>query len=154
MKKELTSREKLFCAFFNAGRNGAEAAAKSGFRFPSKAAAKLLQRKDVLKELERLQKMRQSVSDDVIGGYRRLAFGCSADAIGLLFDEEITREKLDGMDLFNISEIKRQKGGALEIRFFDRLKAIDRLNELESAKPAERNELLEALSNGARALGK
>ena len=34
------------------------------------------------------------------------------------------------LDLFNVSEIKRPKGGGLEIKFFDRLKALEHLEQL------------------------
>lgn len=37
---------------------------------------------------------------------------------------------LPQLDLFNISEIKRQKSGAVEIKFFDRIKALEKLGEI------------------------
>lgn len=61
-------------------------------------------------------------------GLRRLAFGEIRDAVSLLFEsEDSIVEKLPRLDLFNVSEIKRVKGGGMEIKFFDRLKALDRL---------------------------
>ncbi len=41
-------------------------------------------------------------------------------------------EKLPTLDLFNISEIKRVKGGGMEIKFFDRLKALEKLGQVIS----------------------
>ena len=35
-------------------------------------------------------------------------------------------------DLFNVSEIKRVKGGGVEIKFFDRQKALEKLEELDA----------------------
>ena len=36
------------------------------------------------------------------------------------------------MDLFNISEIKKPKDGAMEIKFFDRIKALEKLEQIDS----------------------
>lgn len=64
----------------------------------------------------------------VTEGLRQLAFGNVNDAVRLAFAEEMpTAEMLAGMNLFNVSEIKRDKGGGVEVRFFDRLKALERL---------------------------
>ena len=60
----------------------------------------------------------------------RLAFGCVSDAIKLLYCEDTEKESIEQMDLFNISEIKRKKGGDIEIKFFDRLKALEKLQQL------------------------
>ena len=38
---------------------------------------------------------------------------------------------LETMDLYMISEIKRPKEGALEIKFFDRLKALEKICEVQ-----------------------
>lgn len=67
---------------------------------------------------------------EALAGLRRLAFGRINDALALLSDEagEIAADRLD---LFNVSEIKRLKGGGVEIKFFDRLEALERLAELE-----------------------
>lgn len=68
---------------------------------------------------------------EVSEGLRRLAFGEIKDAVYLLFENEDTALKsLPSLDLFNVSEIKRVKGGGMEIKFFDRLKALDKLAEL------------------------
>lgn len=87
-------------------------------------------------------------------GYKRLAFGSAADALKLIFREEPpTDEEIEQMDLFNISEIKKPKGGGLEIKFFDRLKPLERLSEM-TANEGENSALpfYEALNNGAKAL--
>lgn len=67
---------------------------------------------------------------DVCEGLRRLAFGDVQDAITLLFEsDENILNLLPELDLYNVSEIKRAKGGGMEIKFFDRLKALERLND-------------------------
>ena len=63
-------------------------------------------------------------------GLRRLAFGRNNDAAALAFAETVTPEMIEQADLFGVSEIKAGKG-TLEIKFFDRLKALDLLREAE-----------------------
>lgn len=70
----------------------------------------------------------------MIDGLGRLAFGNIQDAITLLFEtEDSILSALPYLDLFNVSEIKRQKGGGMEIKFFDRLKAFEKLREMMDA---------------------
>lgn len=72
---------------------------------------------------------------DISDGLRRLAFGDIADAVSLLFlDDEEALRRLPGLELFNVSEIKKAKGGGMEIKFADRLKALERLSEVLSEK--------------------
>ena len=153
MKKGLSDKEKLFCAYFSWCRDGREAAAKSGYAAPKRAGAKLLSRSDIQTRIAELDKSAEISFADVLSGYRRLAFGCSADAISLLFDEDITKEKLESMDLYNIAEIKRVKDGVIQVKFFDRIKAMDKLGSYTQAKPEEKiNELYDAIREGAEAL--
>ena len=63
-------------------------------------------------------------------GLRRLAFGRINDAARLAFAEDITPEMLENADLSNVQEIKIGKG-TVEIKFVDRLKALDMLGSLE-----------------------
>lgn len=75
---------------------------------------------------------------DVIEGLRHLAFGDIQDTITLLLqDEESILKALPGLDLFNVSEIKRPKGGGMEIKFFDRLKALEKLGEAVSGDSSQ-----------------
>ena len=66
-------------------------------------------------------------------GLERLAFGRTNDAAELVFAEEITPHKIRQADLFNVSEIKKVKGGGVEIKFFDRLKALEKLSEISQS---------------------
>lgn len=75
-----------------------------------------------------MSRRKKLTQKEVCEGLRRLAFGEIQDAVSLLFEsEENVLLKLDKLDLFNVSEIKRVKGGGMEIKFFDRLKALDKL---------------------------
>ena len=81
------------------------------------------------------RRKKKSIRQEYTEGLRRLAFGEIQDAVRLLYaPEEQILPALGEMDLFNISEIKRPKGGGMEIKFFDRLKALEKLQALEAAE--------------------
>ena len=121
--------------------------------FPEKTALKLLRRKDITEEIARIDKQREATQKDIAIGYQRLAFGCISDAVRLLFSDEVSPEEIEKMDLFNISEIKRKKGGDIEIKFFDRLRALEKLQDIWSTKrDDEESSLYSAIEKGARAL--
>lgn len=151
--KTLSSKERLFCTYYSLSRNGKESAVKSGYVFPEKNAARLLKKDEIQKEIKRNDEMRRADENDIISGYYRLAFGCFADAVSLLFSEEISNEKIQQLDLFNISEIKRKKNGEMEIKFFDRLKALEKLENLSTDKNGTAAlSLFSAIEKGASAL--
>ena len=153
MKKEITSKEKLFCTYYSLNCNGREAAAKSGYLFPEKTALRLLKRKEIRDFIDELDKQRRSDRKDIAQGYVRLAFGCVSDAIKLLYSDDSEKEKIEEMDLFNISEIKRKKGGDIEIKFFDRIKALEKLQQLCDEKDiASGSSLYSAIATSATAL--
>ena len=81
-------------------------------------------------------------------GYQRLAFGSAADAVSLVYEQEPDRERLEKMDLFLISEIKRPKDGAMEIKLFDRVKALEKLENLSAANGAA-DSLFDAIGRSA-----
>ena len=58
--------------------------------------------------------------------------------------------ELKKMDLFCVSEIKRPKDGSMEIKFFDRMKALEKLSEGESGDGAA--SFYEAICRSAQAL--
>lgn len=153
IEKEITSKEKLFCTYYSLNCNGREAAAKSGYLFPEKSALRLLKRKEIKDFIEELDKQRRANKKDIAQGYVRLAFGCVSDAIKLLYCEEAEKDNIEQMDLFNISEIKRKKGGDIEIKFFDRLKALEKLQQLCDEKDAfSGTSLYSAIAKSAEAL--
>ena len=113
---------------------------------------RLLRRKEIQSEIERIDKKRKKSEADISAGYFRLAFGCVSDAVKLIFSEDITEEKIDELDLFNISEIKRKKGGDVEIKFFDRIKALERLSEMSESDSSGEASVFDAIRKGASAL--
>ena len=73
-----------------------------------------------------------------------------SDAVSLLFLDSPTKEQLQKMDLLLVSEIKKPKDGALEIKFFDRFKALEKLTQENDSKSESGNSLYEALRLGAQ----
>ena len=66
--------------------------------------------------------------EEVIDGYRKLAFGMNRDALRLIFREDLpSPAMLARADIFNVSTIKRDKTGAVEIKFYDRCDALEHL---------------------------
>ena len=65
--------------------------------------------------------------------------------------ENPSREQLEHMDLFLVSEIKRPKDGSMEIKFFDRLKALEKLTD-DSEKEAKETPSNDGIAKGAEAL--
>ena len=70
----------------------------------------------------------ERLRQDVIEGYRRLAFGTSRDTLRLIFSgDAFSRTTLEKLDVFNVSAIKRDKNGTVEIKFYDRCAALEHL---------------------------
>lgn len=135
----LTTKQKLFCYYYLKLGNIKESAILAGY---SKLTAlyegtKILTSQGGNDYILRLSgKSRCDGADLVSRGLERLAFGSVNDAVSLLFcdDESLN---IDTLDLFNVSEIKRQKGGTVEIKFFDRLKALDALRDIGEHNDSE-----------------
>ena len=124
-----------------------EAAKKAGFP-PGSALAEGLK----LLESKKVRRILKTASAGGLGsvqalaGLRRLAFGRINDALKLLSDDE--PQDVASLDLFNVSEIKRVKGGGMEIKFFDRLEALKRL--LEITRSDSENESADRLFSALR----
>ena len=128
--KKLKPRERLFCSCFVCT-GDAELAEK------------------ILNEIRRLISLRKNTLSKLASvGYRRLAFGGISDALRLLYMERPTDEELKSMDLFMVSEIKKPKDGMLEIKFFDRLKALEKLENKNEETP-EASWLFDAIGKQA-----
>lgn len=131
-KKQLDAKSKLFCYYYAVLGNCKEAGIKAGY--PSLLAERkglaLLSKPEVLDEIDRISAERR-LSSQAKNGLLRLAFGSVSDAVKLIqCEDDFKTLDLNSLDLFNISEIKKAKGGGFEIKFFDRFKALDKLCEL------------------------
>ena len=140
-KEPISPKEENFCRFFVASREPRASAARAGYSVHPERTAKL--------ENERDAKLAE-----VTEGYRRLAFGSVADAVKLILSDELPDgSEIEKLDLTMVSDIKCPKSGGIEVKFFDRLKALDRLCELSNAASAgENSDFLSALDRSARAL--
>lgn len=152
--KSLNDMQKLFCCNYVKLGNVGEAAVKAGFS-PETAlmdGMECLENKACRRLISRLKKSCYSGSAEIISGLERLAFGSCNDAVYLVFSEELPPPQvISKLDLFNVSEIKRVKGGGVEVKLFDRQKALEKmldfLNCSDNANGAE--SLLAALTSSA-----
>ena len=147
--KKLTKKEKAFCRGFLERGSIAEAESFAGM---SKGGSELICRDDILEEIERLSQLQnKSLKQLARSGLKRLAMGNIADAVSLISMKDYDSETLKNMDLFMVSEIKRSEKGQIEIKFFDRFKALEKLNDdcesLENNTP-----FYDALMMGAETL--
>lgn len=108
-------------------------------------------RAEISDEIERLARRREkSLANMAFVGYQRLAFGDISDAVSLLYMENPTTRELSKMDLFSVSEIKRPKDGSMEIKFFDRLKALEKLESRVERESGVKS-LFDAIDRSAKA---
>lgn len=128
--------KKLFLYYFMKLRNVREAAISSGIP-EDKAFAEGMK---ILRSAYSRNNMRKLNTQDYINqgqikaGLERLAFGSINDVVKLaFFDEPMTDKQISSLDLFNVSEIKRVKGGGIEIKLFDRQKALEKLWEIDNS---------------------
>jgi hypothetical protein len=87
----------------------------------------------------------------VKSGLEKIAFGRVNDAVRLLFGEEPEPKELERMDFNNIAEIRRLKDGGLELKFYDRMKALECLKSL-SENGAGQSPLCRALEQCAQTM--
>lgn len=122
--QNISKKKKKFCKSFLDTGSIYQAEVLSGV----KDGEKLICDSEIIEEIERLSKLQyQSLNILAKAGLKRLAMGSISDAVSLIYMDKPDREKLRDMDLFMISEIRRQKDGNMEIKFFDRFKALDKL---------------------------
>ena len=131
-----------------------QSAINAGYKTdPLKKAQLLLSKKDIADEIASIIKNRQKiVSHMALVGYEKLAFYDIADCISLLYMESPTKEQLKDMDMSCVSEIKKLKDGAMEIKFFDRNKALEKLRLFEENDKSTATGLVDALKKGAENL--
>lgn len=146
----LKQKRKAFCCNYVLLGNVEEAAVRAGFDRENA----LLDGVACLESAEckrLIAKLRNTLEDggNVISGLKRLAFGSCTDAVYLVFADELPPSSvISDLDLFNVSEIKRVKGGGVEVKLFDRQKALEKLFEFENSYSDRGNaeSLIEALT--------
>ena len=143
-----------FCRWYLALADPAEAARRAGCP-PDTAAADglaMLRLPACRSALRRLaEQSAVPLRQLVIAGLSRLAFAPANDAAKLVFsDDALSADDIAQLDLFHVCELKRVRGGGVEVRLFDRQKAMEKLLECAgySDEKGAANALLRALSGG------
>lgn len=149
-KDSFTKKETAFCYHYIKTNNAPEAARLAGYtKKPMETAIRLLSNSKISKKIEKLYSEKKiTLKHKATTGYERLAFGNISDSIKLLFCENISAKDLEKMDLFNIAEIRKPREGAMEIKFFDRLKALEKLEEIDANAKDEGSAFYKALEKG------
>ncbi len=150
--KKLTKRELDFCRIYVRLRNPKESAIRAGYEIlPEYRAISLLSKKEIRNKINELEKEVTADETLISAGLQRLAFGSVADAVKLMIStSENSSPNIDSLDLFNVSEIKYTCGKGMEIKFFDRLKALEKLSEIsQSGKESGALSFYEAIERSA-----
>lgn len=130
VEKALPEMQKKFCFELARTGNAVLAAKVAGYKKPGDKPAELLSKPEIADDVEQQAKLlRKIAAGTAYAGFERLAFGEVTDAVKLVFMENVRSSDIDGMDLMNIAEIKRGKDNSVEIKFFDRIKALEKLRE-------------------------
>ena len=96
--------------------------------------------------------MSETTADEIEAALRHLAFDSPADAVKLLLrSENLSDRKIKKLDLSLISGVKRSGNGITEIKFYDRLKALDCLSRFVSDDDNSQSSFLAALEKSAMA---
>lgn len=153
----LSKREKSFVRWYCATLNPREAAVKAGFyEEAEEKGLELLRKPRVSAEIKRgLELEQEAVRAKAVRGLCRAAFGSCADVVKLLCCEDVrllSEENIEGLDLFLISEIKRPRDGSLEIKLVDRLKAMERLLEVDEHAEDRAAPLYRVLAEAAQSV--
>ncbi len=112
----------------------------------------MLNSKSVKKMIKRFADDGLCAEEGVRIGLERLAFGAVNDVIEVVMSEEgVASHKIKTMNFFNVSEIKKVKGGGVEIKLFDRQKAMEKLLEIyeKNENSSSAQEFLSALKGAA-----
>ncbi|MBO6127067.1 MAG: terminase small subunit [Clostridia bacterium] len=154
IKKRLSNKEKAFCYYLVETGNPTEAFSISGMQTGKENIQELVTDENIREEIKKIYEIKKqnlAIKSEI--GYERLAFGEISDPIKLMFVKNYDENQIKNMNLFNISEIKRLKDGTIEIKFFDRMKALEKLYQIQINR--SENEVLpfySALENGIKNL--
>ena len=151
-ENKLTKKEIDFCHWYAKLQNPKEAAIKSGFSvLPEYRAMALLSKAHVRSKIKEFENENRVDQNLVSAGLSRLAFGSIADAVKLILSSNGDNPPSpEDLDLFNVSEIKYTNGKGMEIKFFDRLKALEQLSKFsESLENSSVLSFYEALERSA-----
>ena len=147
-KTKLTDKEKQFCYHVASHRNLREAASLVGYTSPIITGLKLMLKPTIKAYIQKLREAEDNAGE-VAAGLRSIAFGSIADPVKLATAKELSELNVDALDLHMVSELKFSKGGGVEIKFFDRIKALERLMDTGQSRE-NGNDLFSALESSVR----
>ena len=156
-RRTIQPQERCFCIWYAMLCNIQEAALHAGYSQEEalERGVLLLQRDDCRElihcVLETLS-LRSSAAQ-VMAGLERLAFGSCNDAVRLIFAaDSLQPAELAKLDLFCVTEVKRDKNGGVEVKFCDRQEPMEQiLSYANSAESRSQADSLLAALTGANA---
>lgn len=154
--EKLSPEERSFCVLYAELGDFAQAAACAGYRGKSglAKAALLLQDERAIQFIKRRYGQKPDDRFHLLAGLKRLALGVPcADVQQLLDRENGEKTSFPLSDLFGVSELKYD-GNRLEVKFYDRLRALELLHEILTQQGGEEKSrsFYDALEQGAAAL--
>lgn len=151
--KKLTKRQRRFLCRVAEGKGIAEAAISCGFSAENafESGMKIFGSPEAAAYLEEVRAAKGNCGDSVERGLEKLVCGKINDAVILAHSvpEELTEADVRKLDLYNVSEMKFGKG-VCEIKFADRIKAAEKLNEIRAGRAADNaaQSFLDAIGTG------
>ncbi|MEG1682199.1 MAG: terminase small subunit [Oscillospiraceae bacterium] len=135
-------QKKAFCAAYLRTMNPERAAAEAGF--PDGTA--LLEDGSVRKLLSKMRETRQGeiCREDAIRRLCELAFGRANDGARLALREA---GNVEGLDLAAVAELKTKSDGSVEIKFIDRVRALEVLCGLLGENGGQALDFFQALED-------
>lgn len=122
---ERKSDERAFCRAYLGSMDAQRAARSTG----AEDGFALLRKKSVREALTRMRQSGGPCREDVLRRLGEIAFARANDAVKLALGAELTAREIDALELGALAEFKRGSGGAVEVKFFDRVKALELLCE-------------------------
>lgn len=149
----LSQKQRLFCVHYANSADIEKSALNAGYtKKPLQKGEQILSKPEAAAEIASIINTRENAIKQIARlGFERLAFSSVSDAVSLLFMENVSRETLSKMDLIMVSEIKKLKDGAMEIKFFDRIKALQNISDCEKDQDFG-NSLIDAINLGAKTI--
>ncbi len=146
-------KDRLFCHYYCTYQNEKEAAKKANIL--EKKAFKLLNKPEIQQEIKKIKTQidNNQLMHLATTALKRLIFCNPNDTLILAIkNDQLSELEIENLNLFQISELKKQKDGSLEIKFFDKLKAINCLIEIANQlnNLNQTNNFLNALNSSSK----
>ena len=134
--------------FYAQNGNPEESARLAGYANPQKDGSVLLVREEISEYIRRVAEASDVAFIYMVTVNEDQTFGNVADAVKLMFADSF--DNLESYDLFNVAEIKRPKENCMEIKFFDRLKALEKLELLNKPDKSSTSDFYNAILGGLK----